>query len=128
MPLYEYLCTACGKLTEKRQKFSDPEITDCPRCCGKLERTITAPAIQFKGGGWYADLYSSGKKPAAPASGSEGSPASEITKSSDTSSSDSSSSKSESGSNSSSEGSSTPATAPASSTPAASSTSSTPAK
>ena len=71
MPLYEYQCTACGKLTEKRQKFSDPEITDCPHCGGHLERTITAPAVQFKGGGWYADLYSKGKKPVASAS-SEG--------------------------------------------------------
>lgn len=69
MPLYEYQCTACHKLTEKRQKFSDPELTECPYCGGKLERTITAPAVQFKGGGWYADLYSSGKKPAANASG-----------------------------------------------------------
>lgn len=65
MPLYEYQCTACRKLTEKRQKFSDPELTECPHCGGRLERTITAPAVQFKGGGWYADLYSSGKKPAA---------------------------------------------------------------
>ena len=69
MPLYEYRCTACDRLTEKRQKFSDPEITDCPYCRGKLERTITAPAIQFKGGGWYADGYGS-KKPAAAGSGS----------------------------------------------------------
>lgn len=76
MPLYEYLCTACGRLTEKRQKFSDPEITDCPYCGGKLERTITAPAIQFKGGGWYADGY--GLKPKAAASGSgDSSPAGE---------------------------------------------------
>lgn len=64
MPLYEYRCTACDRLTEKRQKFSDPEITECPYCGGKLERTITAPAVQFKGGGWYADGYGS-KKPAA---------------------------------------------------------------
>ncbi len=78
MPLYEYRCTACNRLTEKRQKFSDPEITDCPHCGGKLERTITAPAIQFKGGGWYADGYGS-KKPAA-ASG-ESSEASSETKS-----------------------------------------------
>ena len=80
MPLYEYLCTACGRLTEKRQKFSDPEITSCPHCGGLLERTITAPAIQFKGGGWYADLYSKGKKPAATGSGSEGSPSAEAGK------------------------------------------------
>lgn len=76
MPLYEYRCTACDRLTEKRQKFSDPEITNCPHCGGKLERTITAPAVQFKGGGWYADGYGS-KKPAATASESGGSATSE---------------------------------------------------
>jgi len=61
MPLYEYECTACLKHTEKIQKFSDPEITDCPHCGGTLERVLSAPAISFKGGGWYADLYSSSK-------------------------------------------------------------------
>ncbi len=76
MPLYEYRCTACDRLTEKRQKFSDPEITDCPHCNGKLERTITAPAIQFKGGGWYADGYGS-KKPAASGSAESGNPSSD---------------------------------------------------
>ena len=64
MPLYEYECTACHKHTEKIQKFSDPEITLCPHCGGPLERVISAPAISFKGGGWYADGYAS-HKPAA---------------------------------------------------------------
>ena len=64
MPLYEYECKECGRRTEKIQKFSDPELTVCPHCAGRLERTLTAPAIQFKGGGWYKDLYSS-PKPAA---------------------------------------------------------------
>lgn len=73
MPLYEYQCTACRKLTEKRQKFSDPELTECPHCGGRLERTITAPAVQFKGGGWYADLYSSGGKKSAANASAEGS-------------------------------------------------------
>lgn len=91
MPLYEYQCTACGKLTEKRQKFSDPELTDCPHCGGRLERTITAPAVQFKGGGWYADLYSSGKKPAANAS-KEGSSSGDASKAESSSKSDSASS------------------------------------
>jgi putative FmdB family regulatory protein len=59
MPLYEYECTQCGKHTEKIQKFSDAEITVCPHCGGKLERVISAPAVQFKGGGWYADGYGS---------------------------------------------------------------------
>lgn len=68
MPLYEYECKECGRRTEKIQKFSDPELTVCPYCSGKLERTLTAPAVQFKGGGWYKDLYSSAK-PAASTGG-----------------------------------------------------------
>lgn len=61
MPLYEYECTACHKHTEKIQKFSDPEITVCPHCGGHLERVLSAPAISFKGGGWYADGYGNAK-------------------------------------------------------------------
>ncbi len=63
MPLYEYECQQCRKHTEKIQKFSDPEITICPKCGGELQRVITAPAVHFAGGGWYADGYGS-KKPA----------------------------------------------------------------
>ena len=57
MPLYEYECTACHRHTEKIQKFSDPEITICPHCGGPLERVLSAPAVSFKGGGWFADGY-----------------------------------------------------------------------
>lgn len=71
MPLYEYECKTCHKRTEKIQKFSDAEITICPHCGGELERTVTAPAFQFAGGGWYKDGYGSAKPPAAP--GGEGS-------------------------------------------------------
>jgi putative FmdB family regulatory protein len=59
MPLYEYECKECHRHTEKIQKFSDAEITTCPHCGGPLERVISAPAIAFKGGGWYKDGYSS---------------------------------------------------------------------
>lgn len=61
MPLYEYECTACHRRTEKIQKFSDPEITVCPHCGGHLERVLSAPAVSFKGGGWYADGYGNAK-------------------------------------------------------------------
>jgi putative FmdB family regulatory protein len=61
MPLYEYECTTCHKRTEKIQKFSDPEITTCPHCGGHIERVVSAPAISFKGGGWYADGYGNAK-------------------------------------------------------------------
>jgi putative FmdB family regulatory protein len=71
MPLYEYECTACHRRTEKIQKYSDAELTVCPHCSGRLERTITAAAIAFKGGGWYADGYAS-HKPAASGEGSSG--------------------------------------------------------
>jgi len=67
MPLYEYECTACHRRTEKIQKFSDPEITVCPFCSEPLERVLSAPAVAFKGGGWYADGYGNAK----PKSGSE---------------------------------------------------------
>jgi putative FmdB family regulatory protein len=61
MPLYEYECKTCHRRTEKIQKFSDPELTVCPFCGGTLERTITAAAFSFQGGGWYKDGYASAK-------------------------------------------------------------------
>jgi putative FmdB family regulatory protein len=61
MPLYEYECKQCGRHTEKIQKFSDVEITDCPHCGGTLERVPSAPAISFKGRGWFADGYGNAK-------------------------------------------------------------------
>jgi putative FmdB family regulatory protein len=71
MPLYEYECSACHKHTEKIQKFSDKEITECPFCGGKLQRVISAPAIAFKGGGWFKDGYGNAKP--AVSNSSEGS-------------------------------------------------------
>src|SRR3954453_2142252 len=65
MPLYEYECKKCGHRFEKIQKFSDPMLKKCPECGGKIEQMISAPAIQFKGSGWYVNDYA--KKP-APAS------------------------------------------------------------
>src|SRR5579871_3918041 len=90
MPIYEYQCQSCGRTLEKRQKFSDPELTVCPHCNGKLEKMISAPAVQFKGGGWYADGYGSSKpgaKPASSESGSSSSDSSSTPSSSDASSS-----------------------------------------
>ena len=48
-----------------------PDGPVCPHCGGPIERTLTAPAVQFKGGGWYKDLYSSAK-PAASGNGDGG--------------------------------------------------------
>lgn len=57
MPLYEYRCRKCNAHVEKIQKFSDPPLTKCEKCGGKLERLLSTPAIQFKGSGWYATDY-----------------------------------------------------------------------
>lgn len=75
MPLYEYECTACHRRTEKIQKFSDADLTVCPHCGGRLERTITAAAISFKGGGWYKDGYASVKASAPGGGGDSSAPA-----------------------------------------------------
>ena len=61
MPLYEYQCTKCHKRTEKIENVSGPHLKKCPHCGGKVERLQSAPAIQFKGTGWYVTDYA-GKK------------------------------------------------------------------
>ncbi|HLK06133.1 MAG TPA: FmdB family zinc ribbon protein [Candidatus Acidoferrum sp.] len=63
MPLYEYECVKCGTKTEKIENVSGPHLKKCPKCGGKVERLLTAPAIQFKGSGWYVTDYA-GKSPA----------------------------------------------------------------
>jgi putative FmdB family regulatory protein len=66
MPLYEYECEKCGHRFEKIQKFSDKMIKKCPECGGRVEQMISAPAVQFKGSGWYVTDYA--KKSSAPSS------------------------------------------------------------
>jgi putative FmdB family regulatory protein len=70
MPLYEYQCKKCGHRFEKIQKFSDKMIKKCPECGGAVEQLVSAPAVQFKGSGWYVTDYA--KKSHAPASGDGG--------------------------------------------------------
>ncbi|HEY4905123.1 MAG TPA: FmdB family zinc ribbon protein [Candidatus Sulfotelmatobacter sp.] len=57
MPLYEYECKKCGHRFEKIQKFSDKMVKKCPECGGVVEQMISAPAVQFKGSGWYVTDY-----------------------------------------------------------------------
>ena len=57
MPLYEYQCKKCGHRFERIQKFSDPPVKKCPECGGKVEQLLSAPAVQFKGSGWYVTDY-----------------------------------------------------------------------
>ncbi len=63
MPIYEYLCEGCGLISEVMQKMSDPSPRTCPECGSrKIAKLVSRTAFQLKGGGWYADLYSSAKK------------------------------------------------------------------
>src|SRR5215217_679239 len=57
MPIYEYECRKCKDRVEAFQKVSDKPLTKCAKCGGKLERKISAPAIQLKGSGWYVTDY-----------------------------------------------------------------------
>ncbi|HSY90212.1 MAG TPA: zinc ribbon domain-containing protein [Candidatus Binatus sp.] len=66
MPLYEYECKKCGHRFEKIQKFSDRMVKKCPECGGQVEQMISAPAVQFKGSGWYVTDYA--KKSSSPGS------------------------------------------------------------
>ena len=72
MPLYEYKCKKCGHRFEKIQKFSDPPVKKCPECGGAVEQLLSAPAVQFKGSGWYVTDYAK-KGSAASASSDSGS-------------------------------------------------------
>jgi len=69
MPLYELKCGSCGHRFERIVKFSDPPVKSCPHC-GKdaVEQVISAPAVQFKGSGWYVSDYARKKTPGAAAS------------------------------------------------------------
>jgi putative FmdB family regulatory protein len=61
LPLYEYKCLKCGRKTEKIENVAGPHLKKCPHCGGKVEMMFSAPAIQFKGSGWYVTDYA-GKK------------------------------------------------------------------
>ncbi|MGA8890626.1 MAG: zinc ribbon domain-containing protein, partial [Anaeromyxobacteraceae bacterium] len=76
MPIYEYLCEACGKVNEKLQKVNDPPPARCDECGSrKLAKLVSRSAFQLKGGGWYSDLYASKKKEAPTPEGASTPPA-----------------------------------------------------
>jgi putative FmdB family regulatory protein len=65
MPLYEYQCEKCGESFETMQKFSDEPLATHEKCGGLVHRVISAPALQFKGSGWYINDYAKSGKPDA---------------------------------------------------------------
>lgn len=90
MPLYEYECKKCHHRFERIVKFSDKPMKKCPDCGGPVEQMISAPAVQFKGSGWYVTDY---PKKAAGASSSDGDSSAKETTAKDTSSKDGSAKK-----------------------------------
>jgi putative FmdB family regulatory protein len=117
VPTYQYACTECGEQLEAVQSFSDPALTECPNCSGKLRKVFNSVGIVFKGSGFYRNDSRAGNVSAEkPAAGSEsksdsstpastGTPAPAAAGSSSSGSSSSGSGSSSSGSGSSSSGS-----------------------
>ena len=63
MPIYEYICTACGHQLEVIQKLSEAPLTTCPQCqAEKLRKQISAPAFRLSGSGWYETDFKSDKE------------------------------------------------------------------
>ncbi len=57
MPIYEYKCLECGYRFEKFQRLNEASPDFCPRCGGLIKKVLSAPAIHFKGSGWYVTDY-----------------------------------------------------------------------
>lgn len=57
MPTYEYKCDSCGQVFEVRQRFDDTPLVEHEGCGGAVRRLLSAPALQFKGSGWYVNDY-----------------------------------------------------------------------
>ncbi|CAN5695859.1 hypothetical protein BH18ACI4_BH18ACI4_23880 [soil metagenome] len=77
MPIYEFECRKCKAHTEVFQKMSDKPPTKCNQCGGRLEKQVSASAIQFKGSGWYVTDYAGNGKKAAEKAESEAASASD---------------------------------------------------
>lgn len=68
MPTYSYACTACGHRFDAQQAFTDPSLTECPECAGRLRKLFGAVGVVFKGSGFYrTDSRASGKTASIPA-------------------------------------------------------------
>ena len=61
MPIYEYYCKTCDKTIEVNQRITEPPLTQCETCSGKLKKLISLSSFHLKGSGWYVTEYG-GKK------------------------------------------------------------------
>ena len=90
MPIYEYECVKCHQTTEALQKFSDPPLSDCPHCNGRLKKLMSLNSFHLKGSGWYVTDYA-GKKPSSQGDKSSGDSGDKVDKGKKSETSDSSS-------------------------------------
>jgi putative FmdB family regulatory protein len=92
MPIYEYRCTK-GHVFDRMQRFSDDPLSKCEVCGASAQRVMHAPAVHFKGSGFYNTDYGTKKRAREMKESKEGvSASSKSESSSDSSSSDGSSS------------------------------------
>ena len=82
MPIYEYICEACGHQLEVIQKLSDAPLLRCPNCDkDELRKMVSAPAFRLSGTGWYETDFKSDKEKRRNLTGTE--PAAKVEKTSD---------------------------------------------
>jgi len=86
VPTYPYACTACDHRFEQVQAFSDPSLTECPACGGRLRKVFSSVGIVFKGSGFYRNdaRAGSGSSSEKASASSESSSSSESKSSGDT--------------------------------------------
>lgn len=65
MPIYEYVCEACGRTFDARQKITDQPLGECTLCGrGPVRRLVSATSFVLKGSGWYKTDYANNSKKA----------------------------------------------------------------
>lgn len=57
MPVYAYECRSCNERFERKQKMSDPAVTECPACGGEVRKLMFVPSIAFVGAGFHVNDY-----------------------------------------------------------------------
>jgi putative FmdB family regulatory protein len=72
VPIYEYKCDN-GHVFDVMQKMADEPLTECVECGAPAQRVLSAPAVHFKGSGFYNTDYGKRKGGGNGSSGGEGS-------------------------------------------------------
>ncbi|GAA5152498.1 hypothetical protein GCM10025768_20560 [Microbacterium pseudoresistens] len=70
MPTYSYACIACGHRFDAVQSFTEPSLTDCPECTGRLRKEYGSIGVTFNGSGFYRTDSRAASGESTPASAS----------------------------------------------------------